>query len=656
MLVAFDRGRNIDAIDIAVEPGHDPETVARAIQAVLGKAFNVERPLRRGDRVAQMLAGVHSALIVSSLVALIAGAFLVVNTMSISVVQRKRELGILRALGATRRDVVWLLTLEGLLFGIVGSVLGVLIALGLSRGLLRTIGGAVSEIYLEQSSSVLEYEAWVLLSGLMLGVVSATCAAYLASRRSGAIMPSEALSSSTLASTPWEAGGRRTDLLALGLLIVSAILLQIPPAGDLPLGAFAAFLTLTVAGRALMPRLVRIAHGVLHRVHRRFGVAGVLASMNLQRDTARTAGTASGLMAGAALTICASTFITSYITSLNTWSAQISPGDLFVTSGAAVSGLSGRNTPMHDDLGRQLAAMPGIAQVRPSRSITIDYQGLPVKLESTDMTLFARNSRLNVLEGNESDAIRGMQAGGVVVSENFSRRFDVHPGSSIALSSKAGTHDFEVAAVVADYSSDLGLLRMDRATYIAHWNDTNVDTYELFVRPGADAEAERIKIDAQFGDRYDLFVLTNGEFRAELVNSARKIFSLMNVLEVITLVVAAMGMVTALLASVLDRIREIGVLRALGMLRAQVRNMVVVEAAFIGAIGTIGGIVLGLGLGYIALRKMAIVQTGWYLPYKLPLASACMLLAILVPLAAIAGLYPARRAARLSVRDALDYE
>lgn len=657
MQVAFEREHNVDRIDIAVERGRDPERVARALQAVLGEAFTIERPALRGERVAQMLTAVRSALTMSSLIALIAGAFLVVNTMSISIVQRKRELGMLRALGSTRRELIQLLTLEAGLLSTVGSALGLLIAIGLSHSMLKTVGSAVSEVYLEQGSNAVQWDAWVLVGGLLLGIVTATLAAYLTTRRAGKIKPAEALSSSALPSAISETNTSRADVLGFALLVVSAGLLQIPPWGNLPLGAFAAFLTLTLGGRALMPRLVRLTHDALALLRKKvLGVEALLANGNLQRDLVRTSGTASGLMAGAALTVCAATFITSFIDSLNTWTARIASGDLFVTSGAAVAGLSGRNTPMADSLGGELAQVPGVELVRPTRSATIDFRAVPVKLESTDIAMFARHSHLTALEGSEQDAIAGMQAGGVAVSENFARRFDVHRGDRIALSTMQGTRSFPVAAVVVDYWSDLGTIRMDRATYLAHWGDPRVDTYEVFVRDGTNPESVRQAINAKFGESYDLFVLTNAEFRGELVRSVNKIFSLMQVLEIITLMVAAMGMVNALLANVLDRIREIGVLRALGMLRKQVRKMIMVEATFVGSIGTVGGILMGLGLGYIVLRRMANVQTGWYLPYELPGEAIALMAAVTLPLSAFAGFYPAKEAARLAVCDALDYE
>ena len=163
-------------------------------------------------------------------------------------------------------------------------------------------------------------------------------------------------------------------------------------------------------------------------------------------------------------------------------------------------------------------------------------------------------------------------------------------------------------------------------------------------------------INEQFGAKYDLFVLTNSEFRGEMLEAADGVFTIMRVLEFVLLVVAALGIINSLLANVLDRIREIGVLRALGMLREHVAKMIVIEAVLIGLVGICGGVVTGIGLGYVIVTHITSVQTGWYFAYQLPWERMLHIAAIALPIAAMAGWYPARQAAGLVVRDALDYE
>jgi putative ABC transport system permease protein len=512
---------------------------------------------------------------------------------------------------------------------------------------------------MQQSVRDVHLDPWLVLLGFGLGLGAAASSAWFAARRTASLRPTEVLSSSIGAATGTrEIGPRfnRVDALALGLLVAALGLASLPPVQLLPIGPLVAAIVLMLASRAAMPRVVLAVQWALRRMRKWFGVEASLAADNLPRDLSRTASTASGLMASAALTISTATFIVSFIASLNTWSDQTAPGDLFVTSGTGVAGLSARNIPMADSMREQLLAIEGVERVRRTSFADASYRGAPIKILATDLNEFVKRSRFTALEGDPDQIVRDMLAGKVAVSENFSRLYDVHRGDTISLGAKTGTHSFLVAGVILDYTSDRGAVVFDRGTYVTAWNDPRVDTYEVHVRTGVKPEEVRVRINDRLGASHDLFVLTNAEFRGEILRAIDGIFSLMRVLEFVTLLVASLGMVTSVLANVLDRVREIGVLRAIGMLRGQVRKLVVIESTFVGVIGALAGTFVGVALGYLLLRRIATVQIGWYLPYQLPIGAILEFAAITLPVSALAGLYPAREAAQLQIRDALDYE
>jgi putative ABC transport system permease protein len=261
-----------------------------------------------------------------------------------------------------------------------------------------------------------------------------------------------------------------------------------------------------------------------------------------------------------------------------------------------------------------------------------------------------------MLEGQQDRMIRGLLAGGVAVSENLSRRFGIHLGDSIELGTKDGTHAFKVSGVILDYTSDMGSLLLDRAVYLAHWGDTRVDTFVTYLRPDADIEAVRHEITQRYGEEHNLFVLTHAEWRGQIEDTLDQVFALMRTLEILAIVIAALGVVNALLANVLDRVREIGVLRAIGTLRRQLRRVVVIEAVLVGTIGALSGALLGLELADVMLTHINVVQTGWYFSYHAPWLSILGLMLITLPISAFAGWYPAREAAVLNVCEALSYE
>jgi putative ABC transport system permease protein len=658
MQVAFDRASNVDRIDIAIAKEADAAQVTRELATALGPGFMIERPSRKGERVENMLAAVQTALTMASLIALVVGAFLIHNTMSISVVQRKKELGTLRAIGTTRAQVLRLVTLEGVLLGTVGSLLGLGLGVALSRLALRTTLVALNETYLQLAATELHIDWPLLLACFVLGVLGSTLASALAARRAGQVSPAATLRGGTLVSTGTASFGvTRSDVLGACMLGLAALLLPMQRVGTVQVGAFGALMALIVAGALFVPRVVQLIQLLFSWQKLRFiGLEAQLASDNLPRDLGRTATTAGALMVGVAMTVGFGTFIGSFVSSLDEWTEQTLPGDLFITSAASLSGASLRNVPMADTLGDKLLQVPGVDYLRRIRIVEMPYHGVPVKLISTEMDVFVRKSRLQLLEGDVATTVAAMKKGAVTVSENFSRRFNVHRGDRVVMSVKDGTRAFDVAGVNTDYSSDLGTVLFDRAVYNEAWNDTRVDTYEVHLRAGTDVEATRNAINQRHGEQHDLFVLTNGEFRGQIVKITQQVFALLRALELVAIAAAALGVVNALLANVLDRMREIGVLRAIGMLRRQLRKLIMLEAGMVGLIGAFSGVVVGTGIGYVMLRHVNEVQTGWYFPYQLSLPDLLMLPLLTIPVAALAGWYPAREAANLVVADALEYE
>jgi putative ABC transport system permease protein len=434
-------------------------------------------------------------------------------------------------------------------------------------------------------------------------------------------------------------------------------LLSLPPIGQLALGAFAASFALLAAGALLLPRMVQLIERILAPIaHRWLSIESVLANQNLPRDVGRTATTAGALMSGVALAVSFGTFTHSFATTLETWIDQTLPGDLFITQGASMGGTSMRNVPMSDALYKELAAMPEVETVRRVRIVEMPFRGYIPKIVSTDIDVFLRHAKLSLLEGEQAQVAADLKRGAVALSENFMRHFGLHRGDKIALSTQLGTREFEIAGVFVDYTSDMGSVCFDRSTYIEVFQDSRVDTYELHLHNPAASESVRQQIHARFGESYDLFVLTNREFRSEVRQTTDQIFSLVRALELVALIVAVLGIINAQLANVLDRVREIGVLRALGMLRKQVSRMIVIEAVLVGVVGTLAGILLGAALGYVLLNHINLVQTGWHFPYHLSWGAIVEVCCLTVPAAALAGLYPARAASRLVVTDALEYE
>jgi putative ABC transport system permease protein len=210
--------------------------------------------------------------------------------------------------------------------------------------------------------------------------------------------------------------------------------------------------------------------------------------------------------------------------------------------------------------------------------------------------------------------------------------------------------------VYVDYTSDVGTLMLGRERYVSLLHDQRVDTFEVMLHDPRDMLKVRRQIFASISGQHDLNVLTSGEFRNELMKTTEAIFGLVRALELVALIVAVLGIVNAQFANVLDRRRELAVLRALGMLRKQLTKMIVFEATLVGAVGTLAGILLGLMFGHLLLAHINLVQTGWHFPYRVSLRAITEVLVLTIPAAALAGLYPALAAARAQVTEGLESE
>jgi putative ABC transport system permease protein len=602
-----------------------------------------------------MLATLRNGLTLASAVALIVGMFLIYNTMSISVVQRRREIGTIRALGAMSKDVLLLFILEAVLLGIVGSSLGVVGGIGLARIMLRGVERTVSDMFVPVSASELEFSRALLFGALLSGIAVTTLAAAIPARYAARQSPLETLrTGAVVRAEPPGWRPMRSDVGALALLPLAGTLLALPPFHGL--SALGSCLCLTVAAALLSPRLVQLTRSAGRALLGERGRIELrLAAENLPRNIVRTSATVSALMVGVAMATSFAVFVGSFETSTLDWVDQTLPADLWISSASRMGG-GGAGLPMASDLAAPLAAVAGVEAVERVRMDDIEYRGIPVKIVAAEMAAASPRIRMLMLEGRQEDALDGMRAGAVVVAENFSRRFHVHRGDRIALAVKSGTRWFDVSGVIVDYTSDTGMIMMDRKTYVDGWGDDRVDTYKLYLAKGADSESVRHAINRDYADRYDLFVLTNREFREEIVGMLDRAFAVIHVLEAIAIIVSVLGVLNSLLANVLDRIREIGVLRALGMLRDQVVSMVVFEGCLLGVAGITGGVVLGLAIGHVLLAYVNVEQTGWYLPYR-PSWSAVAEIAVLIGTgSALAGWYPARHAARLVIAEALGYE
>jgi putative ABC transport system permease protein len=285
------------------------------------------------------------------------------------------------------------------------------------------------------------------------------------------------------------------------------------------------------------------------------------------------------------------------------------------------------------------------------------FRGQPFYLLSEDIEGYRRYNELAVVAGNLSRALPELEAGtGIAASETFTRNFKLGIGDSVKLDTPDGPKTFRIALIYTDYRADIGILFTTRAAYERIFKDELIDLYSVYVTGRSAVERVRAQVAQRFGERYGLLALGSGEYKRDLVDIIDRTMTLARATEVVAVVVAGLGIINALLVGVLDRRREIGVLKALGADRKQISRVVLTEAVLIACTAALLGTLLGTALSAYMVLEALRIEVGWHIPMHLSAWIFAEGFVMAIPIAIIAAWWPIRWASRLEVVDALQHE
>jgi putative ABC transport system permease protein len=660
--LAFGKQGKLDIVDLTVEAGVTVETVQEKLRQRLRGAADVERPKKRGEQIESLLTSFRVGLFFVSLIALFVGFFLIYNTVSVSVVQRKREIGTLRCLGMRRSDLLRLIVAESLILAIVGAVAGCLLGWALAQAALLAVGETVRNLF----SSIGLSGSSLSPRELAIALASAVGVALFA-----ALHPAlEALGISPLENARqavWRPVfvAKRSWSIRLGLVCfaVAPLLILLAPQLSGAVRQFSAGvigMLIFLLGLAFFaPLMVRWVAQLLWRSALVLpGVSWVetrLAADSLRRNPLRSGITVATMIISLAAIFTIAAFVNSVRGSLLAWVDQMVTADIIISSGARTAGP--RNVSLHEEPAAGLRALPGVKIVDLYRLVRANYQGRPIIVESFSAVESARVRTLPMAQGDGARALREMaEAKGAIISESFQTRFAKQPGDSFELVTPSGPVTFKVLGIYIDYSSDIGSVLIDRALYKKYWRDELVDAFDLWLEPGADMAALIAEIKAGYGEKYQLFISTHRELKAAVLRIMEQSFVVNYAVEIVALVVAIFSVINTLLASILDRGRENGVLRAIGATQAQVRRIIVMEAGWMGLIGGLLGLFAGSVMAYHHVVYNTKLLTGWTFQFFYPYDVAGLVVAATVLLCLLAGYGPAKRAAATPVVTAIGYE
>jgi putative ABC transport system permease protein len=390
------------------------------------------------------------------------------------------------------------------------------------------------------------------------------------------------------------------------------------------------------------------------------GVPGRIALDNVERSLGRSSVTVVALMLAVGMSMTVGAYASAFQASIAQWGNDAFPADAWITAGSPL--LDRHHVPFSVSAIDKLEGVEGVSGLSPVRVTFLDVLGRRVQIASVDTKLhFGEGQRKGrtrrVIDGPtkiDPNALREKQR--ILISENMATKHGLGAGDKLRIDTPTGAHEFEVYAVVIDYSSDQGWMMIDHAWYRKIWQDEQIDSIDVYFADGVDHEAKAAVLRERLGGAESLFVALHDAMREEMQKVAKSIFALSKAPELITLIVAVMGVIGTMLAAVIDRIREIGMLRAVGATRRQVVGSLVAEAGFLGLAASLCGILAGVPQGFIFLKVIGTATSGWNLPYGFPVETALRMAFFVVAAAAVAGFLPGRRAAGLDVKEALAYE
>ncbi|MEB2286097.1 MAG: FtsX-like permease family protein [Myxococcales bacterium] len=635
------------------DPAVDTDTLATRLRTAIGDRARVERTEARGQQMDALLGSIRIALALASLVTMITAFFIIYETITISIEQRRREIAVTRSLGFTRRAIAGVFVLESLLLGLLGAAGGVAGGYLLARLSLATAVAGVSGMYFTVAPGEVSLPLRETLVAIGLGILVCIAAgiapALGAAREPVAPVLRSARGARTTTRSPWSPGRGLAAIIAA--LVVFMADLRLPTAGAKTAWIILGHALFLFGMAFLAPGFVRAASLLAAWVGSRADLTVSLATDFFVRQPRRVAAAASAIMVGYTLVVVLGAVVHSINATLSAW--------LYRTFGAEISvgtspGLS--SASFDPGLAEDLRRLPGVGSVEIYRKKLFIYGDRPVVIAAFD--------RANRPDGNPlllvaaaanayEDAARG---DAVMVSESFAFRYGAGLGAALDLDTPSGRRSFRIVGIARDYTMDVGTILVDIDVYRELWRDARLTYAHVWPAPGADVAALREVVNRAAHDDPNVTVVTNAEFRSEVEARIGDLLRVLGSLQVFACAVAVLGVVNFVLAALLDRRREIAVLRSVGLTASELGRIIMTEGAMVGAVGAGVGLIAGIPASYFMVKHSMLVAMGWSLDFRFPVVLALTTLVAITIAAALAAYFPARHITRGAILAGLEME
>ncbi len=640
-------------IDLVVDPAR-LRAVQSQVQRVVPPDARVLEPRTRLAEIQRMLASFQLNLGVLADVALLVGMYLIYNAVAISVVQRKGDIGTLRALGASRGQIFTAFLAEGAVYGVAGAVLGIVVGFVLARYSVTAVQATVSALYVGSHADGVVFSWPATLKALVVGSALAIVSALAPAAEAASTAPARTMRAGPAferARRGLQQWGAASGVAALALAV---LLMLLPALNGLPVFGYAAGVLLIAGASLCTPLVLNAGVRVLQLLRTRHPSASIAAGF-LQASPRRFSVAIASLAVAVAMMVAIAILVGSFRATVVAWTSDTLSADVYIKT-PGITDATFRGGFSQDDA-RRVQDVPGVAAVDTYRGFDVPLNGQFASLGATNVESLNARRKLRFIGNVDVAAVaRGLHdANAAVISEPFRTHFGLRPGDAFTLATPSGRTAFHVLALYNDYSTSGGTFFIDRSTYRRLWHDDSIDSIAVYLRPGADVPVVRTQIErALLPLRVD--ITTNGELRSYAIGVFDRTFAITSALYIVSMTIAVLGVVSTLFALVLERRLEIGLLRYIGLTRAGVARMVLMQAFIVGLLAGLVGIVLGSALAVDLIYVINRQTFGWLIEWRSPGVFYAEAVAMVVVAALVAAIYPARVASRMPATEALRVE
>ena len=627
----------------------------KRIEDLLPPGVNVRREGTATAENRKMLAAFRWNLRLLSYIALVVGAFLIYNTISVSVVRRRAEIGIARALGASRVGVLLAFLGEAASVGLAGALLGLPLGNAMAVGAVKLMALTVRSLYVSSRPGPVALTASSVALGLFVGMGVAIASAVSPAREAMLVSPVEAMARGRREYAARINKGR--DLLVAIVLAVLAVSAALRPAvlGKPILGYLAALLLIAASAYAIPALVAFLFSRTSKSLGRMFGVETLLASQSLLASLGRTSVLLGALSTAVAMMTSVGIMVGSFRQTVVSWMDAELPADFYLRPAGDTA--PDRHPTISPELVDRIANLPGVAAVDRLRAYEISYEGMPATLASVDLRGTGLQRKSDFLSGRPPEEVLSQLRGqyNAIISEPFSYKHHVKAGDWLTLPLGESEVRLKIIDVSYDYASERGYIVVDRDVLLEYLPDPALSNLAVFVAPGVRAREVRKNIEEAIAG-HRILIFSDRDLRSEAIRIFDRTFAITYALEAVAVLVAVIGMAGALLALVIDRRRELGLLRFLGASSGQLRKLILVEAGLLGLVANLVGLVLGYFLSLVLVFVINKQSFGWTIRFHWPVEVLLGALTVVYLATVISGLYPAWIAVRLDPLEVVHEE